>query len=482
MIHRIFFFLLIVFLPTQLGYHVWPEWAYVLGRRIDFLSPTLFISDILLAGTIFFWVIDFLAYKKSIKGLVLGIKENTLYLILNPSFIYINILHAASWQVSLYSWWKFLEYALLFLYIIKTKPSMQLLSVGLTIGILYSSVIAISQFLLQHSLGGIFWFLGERTFSIDTPGIARFPLCLPSFFGCIEFLRSYATFPHPNVFAGFLAVGIPILIHSPVHNFSENFIFRLIFKDIKSLLRGLRIAAIALGLLALLLTFSRSAVFVMVLYALLRVVQFFYFDKFYLLNTARPERSRREYRILNTAFMIHASVFKKVTILFVIPLCIVGLYLLKSVGSLEESVVVRQELISSAWTLFQSSPLFGIGLGNFIVRLPDVLTAHAVYFLQPVHNIYLLLLSEVGIVGMGLLLFSVFYLLNTEYRIMNTEVNSKLRQRIQSKLFTIQYSLFIILVLGLVDHYWLTLQQGQLLLVVVLGYSLVVFPKKINAQ
>ena len=104
MIHRIFFFLLIVFLPTQLGLHFWPEWSYVLGRRIDFLSSTLFITDILLVGTVMFWLLEYLFMKKSIKGLVLSIWGksillNTIYLMLIPLFIYFNILNAASVQL-----------------------------------------------------------------------------------------------------------------------------------------------------------------------------------------------------------------------------------------------------------------------------------------------------------------------------------------------------------------------------------------------
>ena len=42
-------FLLILFLlliPTQLGKHFWPDWSSVLGIRIDYLSPTLYLVDI----------------------------------------------------------------------------------------------------------------------------------------------------------------------------------------------------------------------------------------------------------------------------------------------------------------------------------------------------------------------------------------------------------------------------------------------------
>lgn len=113
----------------------------------------------------------------------------------------------------------------------------------------------------------------------------------------------------------------------------------------------------------------------------------------------------------------------------------------------EESVVVRQQLNIAAVKIWQSSPLFGVGLGNFLVRLPEALPTRTIYFLQPVHNIYLLLLSEVGVVG---LLFFVWFL-----------------QKAFRRPFSIWHvALSILLVLGLIDHYPLTLQQGQLLLTV----------------
>ncbi|MBI5613309.1 O-antigen ligase family protein [Candidatus Gottesmanbacteria bacterium] len=475
MIHRIFFFLLIVFLPTQLGLHFWPEWSYVLGRRIDFLSPTLFLSDIFLLLTCVSWSISWIRSQYTISNHQYPTwKKKNLYLFISSFFlffifIYFNCVNASSRSVAVYSWVKFFEYLLLFFYIVKTKPSIHLLSIGLTIGVLYSSGIAIGQFLLQHSLGGIFWYLGERTFTVDTPGIARFPLCLPSFLGCIELLRSYATFPHPNVLAGYLAVGIPIALQYQKSKI-KNQIYKFQNEKIDAWLNGLQKIAIVLGLVALLVTFSRSAILMVVIFGLFSVVKVFYFDRFRHMNTEKisnlkNQRSKIQIKYQKVFGTIRNSLLGICTLLFVIPLCIVGLYVLRSVSPFDESVVVREELVASALKLFQSAPLFGIGLGNFIVRLPDVLTAHAVYFLQPVHNIYILLLTEVGVVGVaGFVVFVLLFAKSIKGLVLSIK---------GIKLQSVCYPLLTILVLGLVDHYWLTLQQGQLLLTVILGYVLV---------
>ena len=121
--------------------------------------------------------------------------------------------------------------------------------------------------------------------------------------------------------------------------------------------------------------------------------------------------------------------------------------MIKSVGLADESVVVREALNSSAITMFRQSPIIGKGLGNFLVNLPATLPSRQIYFLQPVHNMYLLLLSETGIIG-----FSVACLLFW-----------RARKNI---------ILILVLCIGFLDHYFLTLQQGQLLLTIFFALSL----------
>jgi len=55
---QVLFSLLLVFLPTQLGLHFWPGWALVLGRRLDYLSPTLYVTDILIVFLLIRWVFE----------------------------------------------------------------------------------------------------------------------------------------------------------------------------------------------------------------------------------------------------------------------------------------------------------------------------------------------------------------------------------------------------------------------------------------
>ncbi len=206
---QILFSLLLVLIPTQLGYHWWPGWALVLGRRIDYLSPTLYLTDILIFLLLISWVFVrrkvIISHKKIQRST--GIKIIFFFL-----FIFLNIFFAANRMVALFAWIKMLEMVGLGAYIVKTKPKFQRVIFFLSIGVLYSSLIAIIQFLLQHSIGGPFWFLGERAFSAATPGIAQISVCFPNRLNCPLMLRAYATFPHPNVLGGFLAITLPLAV------------------------------------------------------------------------------------------------------------------------------------------------------------------------------------------------------------------------------------------------------------------------------
>lgn len=125
------------------------------------------------------------------------------------------------------------------------------------------------------------------------------------------------------------------------------------------------------------------------------------------------------------------------------------------------SVLRREELAEVAVKLFGSAPLLGIGLNNFINQAASsTLISGASRFLQPAHNIILLTLAETGLVGLmgfGVLVgWPVWRLLRLW------------RNRMSKVLLA---SWLVIGVLGMFDHYWLTLAQGQRTLWLVWGLS-----------
>jgi len=412
--HVVFFYLTVLLIPTQLGFHSWPDWSFILGRRIDYLSPTLYLTDITIFITLLLWI----CYPQ--KNPLKKIWHHRCFLfifLLLGLFVVENIGVSLSPFAALYKWMKVVEYVLLGVYIYKTKPNIHTTIFIISIAVVYSSILAIVQFYLQHSIGGILWVLGERSFTIDTPGIARMNWCNFSHVQCHELLRPYATFSHPNVLGGFLATVLPIILFGFIQTYKQLQAPKKIFFAV----------SISIGIFALALSFSRSA------------------------------------WVAGVIGMFATSVLLRKTKSFIWIMMGavatgVGLVSLPYVQMLiepNESVQLRLHLADAAIKMWRSYPLFGVGANNYLVRLPQVLQLRDLYFLQPVHNIYLLLLSETGIVGF--FLFGYLLFLSFSKKILQTDIWS--------------ISLAVLLFLGFMDHYPLTIQQGQLLFVFVLSYS-----------
>jgi hypothetical protein len=131
--HQVLFFLLLVFLPTQLGYHWWPDWALVLGRRLDYLSPTLYLTDVLIVLHLISWCIEKKINIFSFKKIQWSAGIKIICFLL---FIFINIYFAANRMVAMFAWIKILELIALGIYVVQTKPKLSHIIFPLSVGIL----------------------------------------------------------------------------------------------------------------------------------------------------------------------------------------------------------------------------------------------------------------------------------------------------------------------------------------------------------
>jgi O-antigen ligase len=119
------------------------------------------------------------------------------------------------------------------------------------------------------------------------------------------------------------------------------------------------------------------------------------------------------------------------------------------------SFLRRAELNWIALHIIKDYPLLGVGLNNFTVRMDEYGRVSGwVRFLQPVHNFYLLVAAEIGLIGLGVfigLLFLAFRLL------------------LKSRNFLLLISLTQIVLFGFFDHYFWTIQQTSLLFWLIVG-------------
>jgi hypothetical protein len=357
--------LLSFLLPTQLAYHFnnFPNTVY--GFKIDYLIPTLYLTDIV-ALLIIFLSFKYLRINKRI----------VLFSVFYLFFVLINLFMSDYFISSLYRWLKVTEMLLLGFAILRTTGFDILKNFvrPLSYSIFIACILGIWQFVNKASVGGIFYWFGERNFLFNDPNIAPYP---------------YSFFSHPNSFAGFLLVfGIFLLQYERELRYKSKFEIKYFW------------VLLILIVINLVLTNSLNVYITIVFLLLLRFPKFLN-SSFFFLN-------------LGERFVTH-----------------------------------RLELIEASFKMIKSHFWSGVGLNNFIPNLVKVSNTFVnAWELQPVHNIFLLVFAETGVIG----LFAICYMLYVS-------------------LITYSLPLMAILITGLSDHYWLTLQQNMLLFTFTLAIS-----------
>ena len=408
-------FLLIAAIPTQLGKHFWPSWSLVSGVRVDYLSPTIYLIDILWTGLVI--------SKLRITNYELRIKKFlTFQNLLIGIFILVNILVAENKGVAIYSWIRIGQWAWFLKYCIDNKARVKrILTTVIPYWIIGESLLGMAQMTKGGSLNGLFYWLGERRFSMTTVGVAQMSVWGQGL------LRAYGTFSHPNSLAGFLMVSMGLwtmlnpsaLRASPLDKGDKT----------KSVFW---LTVVWMGMLGIILSGSRT---IWLLTLVLMVVNFI-----------RVFKGKLGIKKMVGYLAIVLGLF-----LLVLGTVNVNYRTADFLGGWDsDSLSKRISLNMAAIKMWQGNLMMGVGAGNFIPRLPEYQAENPFYGLQPVHNIILLIGAEVGLLGM--LLIVKFLMSNLKF----TKKKS-------------YWLLGLIFLSGMVDHYWITLPQNTWLLAIVLG-------------
>lgn len=401
-------YLLLVLFPTQLAKHFWPSFSLIYGIRIDYYSIAIYLTDIIFVILFIIWA------TRTFRDRSRDIYDNRYLILIFVLIAILNIVFSTSVLISIFKWLKILEYLLLSYYVYKRTDIFNKLSVGkyILISVAIISLVGILQVLRGQTTSRLFYLLGERSFSIFTPGIA-----ITNIFG-LNILRMYSTFPHPNALAGFVVVSVIFIV------ISKKFILKPIEKII-----------LLFALISTCLTFSLSSVVgVIAVMSISIVFRKHIFDrKLYFLL------------IIFYAFLsMSLSIFSSELInhnLFV-----------------QQSFKERLQLADFAGRLLPGNWILGTGLNTFIKSVTTLNRGNVlVWLLQPVHNIFLLIFTETGVAG----IIVSFYLL---YSYINKMVIFKNKWALAILIFILTTSLF--------DHYWFTIQQNMLLMSLMVGLSL----------
>ena len=240
---------------------------------------------------------------------------------------------------------------------------------GIAVAIVVQALLAGWQALTQSTAPAGFIFNGWTSeISSRDPGASVVMLPIVG-----RWLRSYGSFPHPNILGGFLAltmIGLVIARFLTFDRRQEN-------ESADPVERQLRVLALVAGTIALLLTFSRAAWLGVLLAAVTWVI---------FAGGTRTWPASATFRL---------GVASVAVIVVLFALVRVG-----SLGSLVEqnSLQTRAYYDGMAWVVIaKGAP---VGAGNLVIAQQHVLGAAAAGS-EPAHNVLLIALAELGPLGVA---------------------------------------------------------------------------------
>ena len=324
-----------------------------------------------------------------------------------------------------------------------------LIFVTVSVAGVVAAVLGIGQFLLQTIPGSSI--LGIASQSASILGTAVVETVQE------RFLRAYGPFPHPNILGGYLALTLVFTVAYYFQLYEKfqpwwNTIGQTVSKKKlwhqpivrqTALAAAFSLATFVLLITGLLVSFSRSAM----LGAVVGVGSF--------LNKKIHQNPIRGGVLSGKLFLIACLTIT------VWVLSVPGLFQgrLTASGRLEAySVASRLTQYKEANTLFMSNALFGVGVGNYVPALMQTFPGRAVYDYEPVHNVLVLAVVEVGAIGSLAVLLLLY----------------RKREMLRQLLLTPTGAgvMYTLLPLMLLDHYIWSLHAGIVLLVLVgLGLS-----------
>lgn len=421
-LQSLLFYLLLFCLPLQTRWLI-----YAPGSSfVEWSSVFFYLTDGLLLLLLAVWLVDGLTdFRVSKLKLSLSDYSLGLFLILVGMSIWV----AGDKTLALYHWLRLLELTGLFYFVKTNWQRINWLKSGLVIiaSGLAQAFIAIGQAFTQHDLG-LRW-LGETVLGPYFNGVAVVPINLGSW------LRAYGTLPHPNVLAVFL-VGV-MAIWGVVY-----------FSDRARVSRHSEtpwlLVVYAFLLFAFYSTFSRIIIGGAVIFSSLGLLVWWWFNK----------------QHFGWHQLFSRSIIYYLLVTIAVSLIWLGIFHLPALARLnfstdDQAITERLYYNSVGGGAVGLRPWLGLGAGNFVDWFRGVQPELPSWFYQPVHNLYLLIATEVGLPALIVFLF-----------FLGSTVFSVLRRR---RWFPAGL-LLIFLVFGLFDHFFWTLPQGQLIFWLTLGW------------
>jgi O-antigen ligase len=242
---------------------------------------------------------------------------------------------------------------------------------------------------------------------------------------------------HPNILGGFLFIAILIGLGAYLKASSKERAWKYFL-----------LINILISFSALLATFSRSA-FLALIFGL------FFIFAYYLYH-----RKKSQIRKL-LSFML---VFAIIGSLFLFSFLDLTANRISANSRLEKkSINERLTFIQESRELILQKPLLGTGIGNYTSTLiKNKKSTEEIWHFQPVHNVYLLIFSELGAIGFSLFLFIIIFIIWDFLESFKKEDTNRV-------IFSV--IVMSLLILSLFDHWVWTSHLGIIIFWILLSFS-----------
>ncbi len=335
----------------------------------------------------------------------------------------LSIPFSLNMDLSFIAWSHLLIAALLFLCLLDERIRMDRVALAFVAGLILPSLLGLGQFFWGSAFASTLLGLASHSASdlgtsvIEGEGV--------------RWMRAYGSFGHPNLFGGYLAIGLITLV----------FGLRIDGRRRKSVIQ---LSLIPLLVFALILTFSRSAWI-----ALTVGIVVFFAGMFW--QRRRSNRLSPEATSVIPFAVMLLSVATAVIIFHEPFLARFNPVLATEARSVSE----RLDLLRSFPSVWKDDVIFGVGIGTYTIGLAAVVPGLPSFAYQPVHVSVLAALAEIGVAG---LLASLYWL---------REFVRRLRPDPGALAV-----LAAVMTISLFDHYLWSLWSGLVLGAFVIGVAL----------
>lgn len=421
--------------------------GFLAGGKWEYGTLSIYLTDVLLLAAFIFLVLSRPKGFWKLPRAVPGIVPVVVIGIAGASFV--SLLQASDVGVALALWTRMLAGMLAWWFILRSPVRLSWIAVGVIASAAIEAVVALLQFMNQRVAESTLFGIAEQFPS--TPGVS----VVESVLG--RFLRAYGTLPHPNMLAGWLVLALVFTVG-------------LYLRSHDKLERSVLLMAFLVTQTGLFLTFSRGAILT-------------WFAVFLLLLTAVLLRERTE-RLRPGWFPFHRPhpfLGMKMLKLTIAALLGVGLltYIFSPLLTVRTGVIGRLERLSVDQRLVQLDDvqrvverhwIFGTGIGNYTKALHDEIDSKRdPWEYQPVHNVYLLFFSELGVFGALVVIWAIVAIAGVAI----VAHRGEWRRRIDRDIPWLAIGSLLLLavfLISFVDHYFWSLPFGIMTFWAVFGF------------